>query len=91
MPVGARKYCRCHLTNGASAARALAAAAAQPRNQYKARRLPQIERALDSCMRWLGSTSQLWEQSDQKSNVFCGDISSALDKLSNADPFALKL
>ena len=41
------------LTNGASAARALAAAAARPQDQYKARRLPQIERALASCMRWL--------------------------------------
>ena len=27
--------------------------------QYQARRLPQIERALDSCMRWLGRIRHL--------------------------------
>ena len=50
-----RQPMRCGLTNCASAARALAAAAAPPRSQYKARRLPRIERALVCCMRWLGN------------------------------------
>jgi hypothetical protein len=42
------------LTTGASAARALAAAAAQPRSQYKARRLPQLARPrqLHALVRW---------------------------------------
>jgi len=42
------------LTTGASAARALRGSRRASSQQYQARRLPPQERALGSCMRWLG-------------------------------------
>ena len=48
-------YCGIRLTNGASGCEGARGSRRATSDSTKARRLPAVERALDSCMRWLGA------------------------------------